>query len=145
MKLKKGTSVTYYCFFYAPGEHHLERVRKEFYDDLRSGYVHYSKNDKIFMIGDSNARLGRYSLDRDIHGKFKTNKNKSLFLGFLSYSQMTYINGLFTRGIPTYEIFGKRKSIIDVCLTNLVLSAKFCSFTKRIRGQSPNLPQSTTT
>ena len=29
-----------------------------------------------------------------------------------------YVNGLFAKGVPTYEIYGKRKSIIDVCLTN---------------------------
>ena len=68
-----------FLFFYSPGEHHSEKVRKEFYDDLRCSYEHYSKKDKIFMMGDTNARLGEYSLDRDIHGKLINNKNKPLF------------------------------------------------------------------
>ena len=89
------------------------------------------------MIGDSNARLGKYSQDRDIHGNLISNKNKPLFLGFLSYSQMTYMNGLFARGIPTYEIFGQRRSIIDVCLTNTVWSVVNFAVLPNVLGANP--------
>ena len=94
----------------------------DFYYELRSGFERYPSNVKVFFIGDSNARLGAYSLDKDIHGVFQTNKNKTLFLSFLKYTGLAYVNGLFAKGVPTYELSGKRKSIIDVCLTNEISS-----------------------
>ena len=56
------------CFFYAPGEHHKEERREEFYDELREGVDKY-KDKKIFLMGDSNARLGEYLGDINIHGE----------------------------------------------------------------------------
>ena len=57
-------------------------------------------------------------MDLDIHGTPVSNKNKSLFLGFLDYSGLTFLNKKFCFGIPTYEIPRKRRSIIDFALTN---------------------------
>ena len=57
------------CSFYVPGDAHLLKDGVELYDELRTSYLHISKKDKIFHISDSNARLGRYSLDQNIHGK----------------------------------------------------------------------------
>ena len=48
-----------FCFFYAPGEHHKERIRQEFYDELRSGLDKYPRNVTVYMMGDSNALLVR--------------------------------------------------------------------------------------
>ena len=126
-----------FCFFYAPGAHHPENERISFYDELRDGYGKYQKNVQIFLLGDSNARLGYFSLDRDIHGKFVSNSNKPLFLGFLEYSGAQYVDGYFARGVPTYEIQGKKRSLIDVCLTNAL--HRICSFTvlPNILGVSP--------
>ena len=92
------------CFFYAPGDHHKERIRQEFYDELRRGVDKHPKAVKMYMMGDSNARLGRLTGDRDIHGKIKTNMNRASFLGFLRYSGMYLLNNIYTRGQPTYEI-----------------------------------------
>ena len=104
-------------FFYAPGAHIDERTREGFYDELRKG-VKRHEGKKICLMGDSNARLGEYSRDTDIHGQPKTNANKTLFLGFLQFSRMKYLNRIYAWGEPTYEILGQKKSIIDVALTN---------------------------
>ena len=110
--------VIIFCFFYSPGDAHPDDVRSGFYDQLLSGLGRYPKGTKVYMMGDSNARLGAYSQDVAINGKYICNKNKSLFLGFLRFSGLKYLNNLYARGIPTYEIVGVKKSIIDVCLTN---------------------------
>ena len=50
---------------------------------------------------------------------------------------MTYINRLFAKGIPTYEISGKRRSIIDVCLTNLESSVVNFAILPNVLGVNP--------
>ena len=74
-----------FCFFYAPGENRQQLDREGFYDELREGYKQYS-NCKVFFLGDTNARLGSYSEDKNIHGQYVSNINKTCFLGFLEYS-----------------------------------------------------------
>ena len=106
------------CFFYAPGENHPENIRSGFYDELTAGCAKFPENTKIYMVGDSNARLGAYFRDVAINGKYISNKNRSLILGFLDYTGMCYINNIFEPGVPTYEIAGKKRSFIDVCLSN---------------------------
>ena len=122
------------CFFYAPGEAHAEAKRIEFYNELRSGYQFYSTNSKIILLGDTNARLGRYSGDLDIHGKLVSNRNKPLFLSFLEYTGLTYLNGIYARGLPTYEIKGRRRSIIDAGLSNSVSFIKSFEVMSTILG-----------
>ena len=75
-----------------------------FYDELREGYKKYSDDCKVFFLGDSNARLGTYSQDKGINGKYISNNNKSLFLGFLEYTGLIYLNTIYAKGKPTYEI-----------------------------------------
>ena len=110
-------------FFYAPGAHIEEKTRESFYDELRVGVARY-QGKSIFLMGDSNARLGEYTGDKDIHGKTKTNVNKTLFLGFVQYSRMTFLNRIYAWGEPTYEILGQKRSIIDVALTNSIAQIK---------------------
>ena len=42
--------------------------------------VERHKHKKIFIMGDSNARLGEFSADKDINGNTKSNKNKTLYI-----------------------------------------------------------------
>ena len=70
------------------------------------------------MTGDTNARLGRILNDRNLNGKLTINQNQPLLQGFLEYSGLTILNSKFCKGIPTYEITGKKRSIIDLGLTN---------------------------
>ena len=121
------------CFFYAPGVHHEEDRREEFYDELREGVDKY-KDKKIFLMGDSNARLGEYSQDKNIHGEHISNKNKTLFLGLLDYTGMTLLNKIYALGTPTYEIPGKKRSIIDVALTNKVMIVQNFEILPQILG-----------
>ena len=123
LRLKLEHKDQIYCFFYAPGANHPDDEITLFYDDLRLGFGRYS-NLEIFMMGDSNARLGSFSQDVNIHGRLVANKNKPHFMGFLSFSGLKYPTGVFCKGTPTYEILGKRRSIIDVCLTNALNQIK---------------------
>ena len=125
------------CFFYAPGENQSDDIRSGFYNDLSLGMRRYPKGTKIFMMGDSNARLAVFSQDRAINCKYISNKNKSLFLGFLKFSGLIYLNRCFTLGVPTYEIAGKKRSIIDISLTNHVSSIKSFSILPHILGVNP--------
>ena len=104
--------------FFGPGAHLSDEDITSFYDDFHKGYQRYSNDVEIFIMGDSNARLGKFSHDVNIHGKFVTNKNMAHFLGFLSLTRLTFVNGIFSKGTPTYEIAGKKKSIINFGLTN---------------------------
>ena len=58
-----------FCFFYAPCENKSASERLRFYDELREGYKKYSKKLDIFLLGDSNARLGTFSQDKSINGQ----------------------------------------------------------------------------
>ena len=120
-------------FFYAPGIQHEAKCREEFYDELRMGVDKY-KEMKILLMGDSNARLGEFSGDRDIHGNLKSNKNKNLFMGFINYTGLTLLNKIYAPGKPTYEIIGKKRSIIDVALTNTVKSVDSFEVMPQILG-----------
>ena len=46
--------------------HHDEKCREEFYDELREGMDQHQR-EKIYLFGDSNARLGEFSGDKDIN------------------------------------------------------------------------------
>ena len=70
------------------------------------------------MIGDTNARLGSLLDDKNLRGQITTNPNKELFIEFLQYSGLIILNSIYCKGVPTYEIAGKKRSIIDLCLTN---------------------------
>ena len=93
---------TYFCFFYAPGDHHCEVLRAEFYGALQKGFDLYSSRGNVFMLGDSNARLGEYLNDRNMYGNLVSNKNMALLLGFLDYTGMSLLNKAFALGIATY-------------------------------------------
>ena len=88
------------------------------------------------MMGDKNARLGRLTGDRDIHGKIKTNMNKALFLEFLKYSGMYLPNTIYTRGQPTYEILDQKRYIIDLCLANSLTTILAFEVLPQILGAS---------
>ena len=90
----------------------------KFYDTFTAKYDTFSEKGKVFLLGDSNARLGEFLNDLNIHGKPVSNKNRPLFQGFLEYSGLTLLNRKYGFGIPTYEVINRKKSIIDFGLTN---------------------------
>ena len=133
LRMKNPSEENIFCFFYAPGSHHEEKLREQFYDELRKGIDKF-KGKKIYMLGDTNARLGEYSGDTDIHGNTKMNTNKPLFMGFLQYTGMIYLNRIYAHGIPTYEIWGQKRSIIDVALANNLTNVKLMEIDTEIMG-----------
>ena len=135
IKMKSSEEERIFGFYYAPGAHIDEETRESFYDELRSG-VERHEGKSIFLMGDSNARLGDYSGDKDIHVKTKTNKNMAMFLGFVQYSRMTYLNRIYAWGDPTYEILGQKKSIIDAALSNSLSQIKSFTVRPQILGAS---------
>ena len=78
-------------FLRASGANHEEKNREEFYNELREGVEEY-KLKKMYLMGDSNARLGEFSADTDINGNTKSNKNKTDFLGFIQSAELKYLN-----------------------------------------------------
>ena len=68
------------------------------------------------------------------NAEIKTNINKPLFLGFLRYTGLICLNRVFARGQPTYEIVGRKKSIIDVCLVNHIGTVKTFKVLPQILG-----------
>ena len=108
----------FFCFFYSPGSHHPLSVRTKFYDIFSTKYTRFASLGKVYLVGDTNARLGRLLNDRNLHGAWTTNSNKPLFLQFLEYSGLVILNSKYCKGVPTYEIVGKKRSIIHISLTN---------------------------
>ena len=76
MRLKTARENKYFCFFYAPGSHHQLLVRNNFYDTLCRSFSKYSSLGKVYLLGDTNARLGSLLNDRNVHGKLTSNPNK---------------------------------------------------------------------
>ena len=110
------------CFFYSPGAHHPLAVRTKFYDIFSTQYTRFASLGRVYLLGDTNARLGHLLDDKNVHGEFITNSNKPLFLNFLKYSGLVVLNSVFCKGVPTYEIINKKRSIIDLGLTNSIES-----------------------
>ena len=137
VKLENTKDRAALCFFYAPGDSKAMIDRVGFYDELREGYKKYSKDYKVFFLGDSNARLGYYSQDKGISGQYISNNNKSLFLGFLDYTGLIYLNKIYAKEKPTYEIMNRKRSIIDVGLTNDILSVCNLEILPNILGVNP--------
>ena len=118
VRMEKPDTPAYFCFYYAPGSHHSNDTHNEFYADLQIGFDKFYGTGDIFLLGDSNARLGTLLGDKNIHGKHVTGKNKSHFLGFLDYTGLHLLNKIFAFGKPTYEILGRKRSIIDFALAS---------------------------
>ena len=135
--LKLENEAIYFCFFYAPAEHLLEKIRLEFYNTFTANFAKYSAKRKVFLLGDSNATLGTFLNGFDIHGKPISNKNKPLFLGFLEYSVLTLMNKKYCLGIPTYKIVNKKQSSIDFALTNSEKFVDSFHVVKKNIGVSP--------
>ena len=114
----------HFCFFYAPGSHHPLPARTKFYEIFSSTYTKFASLGKVFLVGDTNARLGCLLDDRNVRGAFITNSNQPLFIDFLQYSGLEILNTVFCKGVPTYEIVGKKRSIIDLGLTNSIESVQ---------------------
>ena len=117
-RLVTGSENIHFCFFYAPGSHHPLPVRKNFYDIFKKKFTEFAALGKVYLIGDTNARLGSVLNDKNLKGQVISNPNKQLFLEFLEYSGLTILNSKYCRGMPTYEIPKKKRSIIDLGLTN---------------------------
>ena len=104
MRLQTAYEIIHFCFFYCPGSHHPLPVRSKFYSHLQKQFSKFSTLGKVFLVGDTNARLGSVLDDRNLHGQLISNSNKPLFLEFLQYSGLTILNSLYCKGVATSEI-----------------------------------------
>ena len=84
----------------------------------------FSTLGKIYMLGDTNARLGSILSDMDINGTPISNRNTPLLLEFLDYTGLKIVNKSFALGVPAYEILQRKRSIIDMCLTNDMMNVR---------------------
>ena len=80
MKLRTTSESWYFCFFNAPGSHPPHPDRKRFYDVFTNKFSEFAALGKVFLIGDTNARLGLVLNDINLKGKFISNANQPLFL-----------------------------------------------------------------
>ena len=76
LKLVLGGDDLYFCFFYAPGSHHPLPARKSFYDEFSREFERFASRGKVFLVGDTNARLGSFLDDKNLNGKTISNPNK---------------------------------------------------------------------
>ena len=133
LRMKSNNDEIMFGFFYAPGEHKTKTLREKFYDELRRG-IDKHEGKKIYILGDSNARLGEFSGDKNIHGTYTSNNNKPLFMGLIQYTGLEYLNRIYEKGTPTYEIWGQKRSIIDTAMTNNISQVKRFKVYPKILG-----------
>ena len=124
IRLSDPVKPLFFCFFYSPGSHHPLHVRTNFYDVFSSQFTRFATLGKVYFLGDTNARMGRLLNDKNVHGEFIINSNQTLLLDFLQYSRLVILNSIFCKGTPTYEIVNKKRSIIDLGLTNSIESVQ---------------------
>jgi len=101
LRLATRSGLIYICFFYAPGAHHEKSIRSDFYNTLCRSFEKFCNLGRVIMLCDSNARLGKFTNDLNIHGILIKNKNCNLFTAFLEYSGLELLNRLYTLGEPT--------------------------------------------
>ena len=75
----------YYFFIYAPTADKIEET-EAFYEELSQLYLKFKDMGDIHLLGDFNARLGKFSMDVNKRGVLTTNENESAFKGFLEFS-----------------------------------------------------------
>ena len=64
LRLATKSGFIYICFFYAPGAHHEEGFRSKFYNTLCRSFEKFSTQGRVYILCDSNARLGKFTNDR---------------------------------------------------------------------------------
>ena len=112
MRLDIGSEVIFFCFFYAPGAHHPLPVRNRFYDIFTTKFSAFEFQSKIYMLGDTNAKLGSFLKDKNIHGKFSSYANAQLLRDFIDFFGLIVLNKTFCLGVPTYEIVNRKMSSV---------------------------------
>ena len=115
----------FFCFFYAPGAHYPEDVRISFYENMSKSYTKIADKGRKYLLGDANARLGSLINDLNIHGIPIENKNKPLFMGFIEFCGITLLNKIYANGVPTYDIPNAKRSIIDMGMTNALITVSY--------------------
>ena len=113
MRFKTAKENLHFCFFYAPGSHHPLQLRVQFYDIFTTKFKEFAAEGKVYLIGDTNARLGIALNDRNYKDQLITNSNKALLTEFLEYSGLVILNKVYCFAQPPDEIPNKRRSIID--------------------------------
>ena len=79
LRLATKSGVSFICYFYAPGAHHEETLRVKFYNTLCRSFEKFRNLGQVFMLCDSNARLGEFINDRNIHGVPTRYNNYNIF------------------------------------------------------------------
>ena len=73
MRVKTNKNPVFCCFFYAPGSHHPLEVRTKYYDEFSATFSEFAPFGKVYLMGDTNARLGSLVDDRNVHGQLTSN------------------------------------------------------------------------
>ena len=75
---------------------------------LLNSNLHPKEKIKLYLIEDTNSKLGSLHDDKNLQVQPKANPNKPLFLEFLGYSGLVILNGIYCRGTPTYELINQK-------------------------------------
>ena len=118
MRLKTETEIVHFASFIVQVLITLFLLGVNFTATSIDNFLNFLHLVKFFLVGDTNARLGTVLNARNLHGQLISNRNKPLFLEFLQYSGLTILNAIYSKGGDTYEILNKKRSIIDLSLTN---------------------------
>ena len=97
MRLTTISEPLHFCFFYAPGSHHPLPDRERFYDIFSTKFADFAALGKVYLIGDTNARLGSVLNDTNFKGQLISNPNQHLFLEFLEFSGLSILNTKYCR------------------------------------------------
>ena len=93
-------------------------IRKKLYEIFTSRFSHFTTLD-IFLICDTNARLGSLLSEKNTTSKFVINPSSLLFLEFLEFSRVPALNKIFfwrtnIRKCQQKKVYNNR----DMCLSN---------------------------
>ena len=103
VRMENPNKAVYFCFFCSPGAHYPLPARAKFYEIFSAKFSYFGSVGTVYLLGDTNARLGPLLEDRNIHGKYIMNSNTPLLNEFLEMTGLTILNKVFCQGFPTYR------------------------------------------
>ena len=111
---------------------HFDEVNA-FYGILAHDVLMHMELGEVIIVGDFNARLGKFTGDKTLKGEWAVNKNASLFRSFLTATNLKLMNRKLAYGKPTFvRPSAKASSIIDFVLTTAELDSSITKFNMEV-------------
>ncbi|XP_072049980.1 uncharacterized protein [Amphiura filiformis] len=101
MRLKVNSGFVTFISAYAPTMAYSDQAKEEFYEELDNIIQSVPRSDKLFLLGDFNARVGSdhaaWQKVLGHHGVGKENSNGTLLLTLCAEKQLVITNTLYTQ------------------------------------------------